>query len=184
MNTVESMRTLTKSIYDLWHAKAERNCRRDPAWIAIENRSANDTKSFDDLMEQNALFHRLNPRPMWLKVLLFLDEEPDKIAHSANWSIQRAQRGWSDHDLETFDHYLSGVIISAVRELGARTTGGPEGLTTEQWRSVLSTIADGFEARERLAENPDVDEETAEELARSASRAWSLLRTYFDALWA
>jgi hypothetical protein len=177
------MRKLTKSVFDAWHAQAERACRRDPEWVAIEERGAGGVKSFDDLMTQNAIFHRLNPQPVWLKMLLFLDEEPGKVADTAKWSLQRGQRGWSDNDLVRFDHYLASVISSGVRELCERTKGGPEELTVDQWRAVLTTIAEGFEAREELSSNPDLDEETTAALARSASRGWSLLRTHFDSLW-
>lgn len=69
------------------------------------------------------------------------------------WFIQRGRRGYADCDTWSFDHYLSKVIASGLRDLGTRCYGCPDKYFDSEkkddecwkWREKLHSIASVFE---------------------------------------
>jgi len=68
------------------------------------------------------------------------------IKRSARKFIQRGNRGWSDEDAWSFDHYLAKVIIGGLTQLRDNNHGYPSDMTPESWEEALTTMIDGFEA--------------------------------------
>ena len=96
------------------------------------------------------------------------------------WFIQRGRRGYSDQDLWSLDCYLASWLPSALRAYGHG--GHPSQLTHEQWKTILETMATGFEAHHRMiAECPTREEEV--ELEKKSRRARRLFAVWFGYLW-
>lgn len=105
------------------------------------------------------------------------------------WFFQRATRGYADTDLWNLDGYLAGWLPKALRQFARDMNGWPSyGFNThEEWAMAVETMAKGFEAHHRNANNDypagsDLvvlmrqDEETFKKGA-------ALFIEYFGALW-
>lgn len=122
---------------------------------------------------------------------------PRTLRRKVKHFVQRGRRGWSDEDVWSFDHFLSGVIAGGVRQLRKNahghpasvcTTCGPGGLDhgvgcdgMAEWNKVLDQIADGFELHAKDSYStgylPNEDEQARMDLA------FDLLKAYYGALW-
>jgi hypothetical protein len=70
------------------------------------------------------------------------------------WSWQRAFKGYADYDVwETFS-YLTIVASGLIRTLRDDYSSHPESLTEEEWKAILTSILEGFQASDRMSEWP------------------------------
>lgn len=92
------------------------------------------------------------------------------------WTWQRAQRGWSDRDVWSFDHYLAGVIAGGLDQLRSGHSY-PCDLTEEEWADYLDDTAGAL----RRYHNDDLmnDETTHQEAVAALHR----LADRFGDLW-
>lgn len=100
---------------------------------------------------------------------------------------ERAQRGFSEEDTFSFNHYLAGVIAGGLDLLAERGIGAPAAFyedrenfsddtaALEKWRAVLGEMALGF----RLYHDRDMPDDLPPELDRS----FELLREWWGHLW-
>jgi hypothetical protein len=67
--------------------------------------------------------------------------------HKIGGLFQRAHRGYADHDLWSFDLYISGVLAGGLRQLAARAHGYPCDFPGgfDGWQLWLREKADWFE---------------------------------------
>ena len=67
---------------------------------------------------------------------------------------QRAFHGYSNRDAwETFN-YLTIVSSGLIKELRDAYSSHPVDLTPEEWKAILTSILEGFQASERMSEWP------------------------------
>ena len=76
-------------------------------------------------------FYWLNPKSYW---------------RWATWNVQRARRGFSDHDVWGLCDYLGQMIPDALEALKHDSLCYPSDLTPEEWDVKLDTMAAGFRA--------------------------------------
>lgn len=123
-------------------------------------------------------------QPRWQAAYYAAYRRITSIRRVPRWfrsKVQRANRGWSDEDTWSFDHYLSGVIAGGVARLRKDAHGYPEGESPESWDRILGEIVEGFEllAKDEYSNGlaPSGEEKV------KIDRAFDHLRTYYTALW-
>lgn len=112
------------------------------------------------------------------------------------WFIQRGIRGYSDRDLWSLDHYLSGVLAKSLIQLADTTHGHPCRATEERadgagpncedckcaelWDAELRENAEKF----RLMQADDwADSESLKKLDKTSQEALLWLSTWYGYLW-
>jgi hypothetical protein len=94
---------------------------------------------------------------------------PRQAYREVRYFIQRGRRGWSDRDVWSLDHYLSGWLPDALRQLKATKHGvpaavveledcGEDGNTTEEgiarasgrWDVIMDKMIAAFEADQKI----------------------------------
>lgn len=122
---------------------------------------------------------------------------PRELRRRVRWGVQRWRRGYSDLDVWNTDHHLCRIIPPMMRQLSRELHGVPGTiamrfeadthaermeLAVAEWRRILLTVADGFEAWTLMdAEHPD-GERLAELTARWKEGS-ALLIEHFGAFW-
>ena len=98
---------------------------------------------------------------------------------------QRVKKGYNYEDVWDFDHYLSGVIASGVKELHDMAHGWPgEPMTFEEWQEILKKIYTAYDRHARTWSDPwDTWREEDEFLQGEFKEAQELFTKYYLHLW-
>jgi len=125
---------------------------------------------------------KINPRRMSSvagEVIRESHRRGKKEPRAARWARQRAERGFSDADCWSLDHYLATIIAGALRQLRKASAGYPADLTKERWDAILAKMTRGFEAVDQHLFDPGLTEEEQRQFRRSMQ----LFRRWFFDLW-
>lgn len=122
---------------------------------------------------------------------------PRELRRKVRWGVQRWRRGYSDLDVWNTDHFLATIIPPMMRQLShelhgvpgtiaarfeAETHGDRMELATAEWRRILLTVADGFEAWTTMSEEYPEGERLAE-LTRRWEEGSALFVEHFGGFW-
>lgn len=95
------------------------------------------------------------------------------------WYVQRARRGYSDHDIWGLCDYLSEMIPNALEALKHDSMGHPGDLTPEEWDTKLDEMVAGFRAAGdilNLTGCPDDPDEMKDWFHSGKHREWNAER--------
>lgn len=96
------------------------------------------------------------------------------------YASQRAERGFSDYDLENFDDYLLTIIADGLAEIARRKDyDAPSYMDDTQWREFLTRLA----ARFRKAQNQKDDLDTLDDAQINLDSAFKYLSAHLLELW-
>lgn len=109
------------------------------------------------------------------------------LINEIKWFIQRGKRGYADCDLWDFHTYHARLMYNGLRDFNKMKHGYPAYLEPGIWDDIISQIADGFEAAEKIAnDDGELFEEIPNlrnELVAKFHKAIMLLKTYYFHLW-
>lgn len=114
-------------------------------------------------------------------------ERVTDIPNKIKYFFQRGIRGYADEDTWSIDWYISSWLPQAIKELRDRKIGYPgiKGMTSKKWSTILTEIADGFEA-DRKYNNLEFDfmnKKQCEKLIQKKDRGMKLFVKWYNSLW-
>ena len=198
--------SLYRWLHGRWYDRAKDRAMNDPRYRELDDAmsTGHGTKLWTGnealWKEQDAIFDRINKRPLYLRVLRFLDHNdltPRDLRRRARFARQRMKQGYSSGDVWSFDYYLNNVIIGGVTELRKNLHGHPAGILDGDpmssgsddlayWAAILTTIIEGFEAaNDLLGFNLGPNEKDPDRVAANAAfdLGFDLFHAYYFDLW-
>lgn len=191
-----------EKLHNRWYDKGKRRALQNERYLELDNllRTEHGTYRWEPdsplWKERHAIFDKLTPRPLYLRVARFIEHKHLTRRHfTARYKHlrQRAERGWSYRDVWSLFDYLNDVIIGTVTHLRATEHGYPASLHgegepsdtdtgSEAWKAVLTKIIEGFEAAKVLGNDfPEPDERAA--LEAKFDEGFKLFHAWYFDLW-
>lgn len=110
---------------------------------------------------------------------------PKDFYREIKYFIQRGRKGYCDRDLWGIDEWLSDILPKAIREFKKHNYGYPgygEAKTPKQWNKILSEIANGFEAWNKIDKLPLKSKRYRKYLAQF-NKGMKLFHKWYGGLW-
>lgn len=109
-------------------------------------------------------------------------EKIKDIPREIKWFYQRGRYGYAENDLWNLDDYLLSWLPKAIREFRDNTQGYPNIKSFNEWKKILTKMANGLESGIELMWNTGTKRKM-EKLDKEFKEGMKLFHKHFFNLW-